>query len=661
MKEKNIEKTELKEDADSFEKSGYIVGSYRATKHSYGFITPDNGCEDYFVAAKNSQGCLDKDRVVAERIYGEKSDEARVVKVLSHTVKTVIGTLVSLPVRGRHGRRIFAVEPDDEKLHIRLVCTDTGNAKRGDKVEAEIITYPSGVVAPKGRIIKNFGSAHTLSANYDSILHIHNINTEYDKKALSEADIMAQDIPDTADGRCDLRNRLIFTIDGADAKDLDDAVSVQRNGDGYILGVHIADVSHYVLANSALDKEAYERGCSVYFTDKVVPMLPRALSCGICSLNPGVDRRTLSCFVTLDKNAKIIGCDIKKSLINSRVRGVYSEVNDLLEKGVDSAFYGKYSCLYPDVIPCARELYEKLERNSRNRGSLELETTESIIMLDGEGYPERIVRRDRGTAEKMIEQFMLCANEAVASWLFDMGMPCVYRVHEDPDPEKIQALALFAHNAGLDTRVMKAKKLHPSMLADILRQAKEKNLSSTLSNVLLRSLSKARYSAEPGRHFGLCIDKYCHFTSPIRRYPDLATHRIITNILSGNISEASAEYLHGFASKAAEKSSENEIRAMNAERDIEDMYKCIFMYGYIGKEFEGVVSSVTSFGFFVELENTCEGLVPLLDLSYDYVFDKETYSLSNGMDMIKLGQRARVIIDNVDVISRRITMRSLDY
>ena len=390
-------------------------------------------------------------------------------------------------------------------------------------------------------------------------------------------------------------------------------------------------------------------------------MLPKTLSNGICSLNEEEDRRTLSCFVTLDKKGKIISCDIKKSLIKSKVRGVYSEVNDILDKGEGSEYYDKYSCLFPDTLPTALELYKILAKKSSLRGAMELETTESIIHLDETGYPDSITKRERGISERLIEQFMLCANEAVANWLFDMSMPCVYRIHEKPDAEKIHSFALFAHNSGLDAGVLAAKNIHPSMLSRILRQAKEKGIGATVSNVLLRCLSKAKYSPEASLHFGLCIDKYCHFTSPIRRYPDLATHRIISNILSGNISEVSANYLYSFAARAAEKSSENEIRAMNAERDIENMYKCLYLYQYIGKEFEAIVCSVTSFGFFAELENTCEGLVPIGSLEGEYIFDEGSYSLLCGSKRITLGQRVRVTVEDVNVTERKITFSACDF
>lgn len=641
--------------------SGYILGRFRSSKKDFGFVTPDSGERDIFIPPSKTLSAIEGDRVICEIVGHDdgKSDVGNIIKIISHSLERVIGTLKLLPIHGRKKRIVYTVEPDDKKFDFTIVCVPAPGITPvvGNKVEVEIKKYPKDNISARGEIVADFGEAYTREANYEAILHEYGIKTEFDKRALAEADMESQDIPDCADGRLDMRDKIIFTIDGSDAKDLDDAISIERNGDGYVLGVHIADVSHYVRENSALDNEAFERGTSVYFTDKVVPMLPKSLSNGICSLNADVPRRTLSAFINIDKNGGILSCDVRKTLISSKVRGVYSEVNDIIEKGENSEFYNKYSVLFPDTLPVMLELYYKLDRRSAARGALDLETSEAQILVDENSLPCGIVRRTRGTAEKLIEQFMLAANEGVANWLSDMDMPCVYRVHDDPDPEKIHRFALFAHNLGIDTSALNSKKLHPSMFSKILKEAKEKDIGTTVSYVLLRSLSKAKYSSQANPHFGLCIDKYCHFTSPIRRYPDLSVHRIISNIISGNISDASASYFSSFAQKSAEKSSENELRAQSAERDIDDLYKCIYMLDYIGEEFDAVISSVNAFGFFAELDNTCEGLVPISSLDGYYIYDENTYSLTLGKKSYKLGDRVRVVIEDVDIISRKIDMQ----
>lgn len=648
-----------------FESSGYFVGTFRSSQKDFGFVTPkEEGKADFFIPPDKTMGAIDGDTVLCVLIEAEegKSDVARVTKILSHSLESVIGTLKRLPTKGKKGRQLYTLIPDNKKYNFTVICTagEGIEAHPGHKVEVRLVKYPKAGVAARGEIIKDFGGAYTKEANYEAVLCENSIKMFFDKQTLKEADAEAEDIPDTADGREDIRDKIIFTIDGEDAKDLDDAVSVEKTDSGYLLGVHIADVSHYVRQGSALDKEAYERGTSVYFVDQVVPMLPKALSNGICSLNPSVPRRCLSAFVSIDKNGTIIGCDIKKTLIESKVRGVYSEVNDLFEKGEDSEFYSKYSILYPDTLPVMKELYRLLAKRSHQRGALELETAEAKILVDENGVPFDIIKRERGDAEKLIEQFMLAANEGVANWLYDMSMPCVYRIHEDPDPDKIHRFAIFAHNMGLSTSAFGAKKLHPSMFTKLLEQAKEMGISTTVSYLLLRSLSKAKYSESPSPHFGLCIDKYCHFTSPIRRYPDLATHRIISNILVGNISDSSSAYLSAFAQKAAVRSTENEQKAVNAERDIEDLYKCIYMQAYLGEEFDAVISSVTNFGLFCELPNTCEGMIPVTKLNGYYVYHEESCSLSCGDSIYRLGDSIRVRVEEIDLISRKIEMSLAD-
>ncbi|MCQ2433510.1 MAG: RNB domain-containing ribonuclease, partial [Clostridia bacterium] len=392
------------------------------------------------------------------------------------------------------------------------------------------------------------------------------------------------------------------------------------------------------------------------FADQVVPMLPRALSNGICSLNGGEDRYALSALISLDAHGAITGCELHETMINSKVRGVYSELNDILEKGTDSPFYEKYKILFPDIYPEMVRLYEILYKKNRAKGALELETAEAKIIVNEEGMPVDIVKRERGISECLIEQFMLCANEAVASWLYNMQMPCVYRVHEEPPEDKMQTFSAFAYNLGLDIRPLKHKTLRPMDLQTVMNEAKEKGLDGVLSTVMLRSLSKAKYSRTQGIHFGLATDFYCHFTSPIRRYPDLTVHRFVKNVLHGHADEEAVRRMDAFAEKSAVQSSECEIHAMTAERAIEDLYKVIFMEDHLDEEFDGIISSVTSFGFFVELENTCEGLVPITSLPGFFNFDEKNLTLSCGRTMYRLGQKVRVRLTRADRVMRKLDM-----
>lgn len=646
--------------------SGVVKGVFRASARGFGFVTPDgalNKERDIFISRDNTFDAIEGDTVLVSltkprnRITHGQSEEGRVVKIVSHGLKTFTGTL--LIARGRNkSRPIYYIAPDNKKLNIDIIIEkyDLSDADVGDKVEVEITKYPTGRNAGKGKIITVFGESDSLYANYNAVLHSHNIKTLFPKNVLEEADRLAESdiIPQK---RLDLRDRTIFTIDGIDAKDLDDAISVERTDDGFILGVHIADVSNYVTEGSSLDEEAMVRGTSVYFADKVVPMLPKALSNGICSLNAGVDRYTLSAFVSLDKNGNILDVDIRESIINSKIRGVYSELNDVIENKNKSAYFEKYSSILSDTLPTMLELYEILSKRSAKRGALDIETSEAKIIVNEYNEPTDIIKIERGVSEMLIEQFMLCANEGVANWLSWRDMPCVYRIHDEPDPEKIRSFDIFAYNLGINTSPLHTKKLHPTALRKVLGEAKEKNLDSILSKILLRSLMKAKYSSSCSAHFGLAIDKYCHFTSPIRRYPDLATHRIIKKVLKNEITDKNIGKYIAFASQAALNSSENEVKAQMAERDIEDLYKSVYMMNYIGETFKGVITSVTSFGFFVELENTCEGLVPVSSLDGYYEFDEKNYTLSNGFEKFSLGMEVEVVIEDVDIITRKTDMR----
>lgn len=645
----------------SAENAGYMRGSFRAHAKGFGFFIPDDEYRrrtggDLFIPPEETMDAINDDVVIAQMTRegkeGDKKGEGRIIRIVEHRTKSVIGTLRELVrVRGRAPK--YYVKADDRRINFIVELDDIGLAKAGDKVEVEIVRYPSTYDNAEGRIVGVFGDSESTEANYAAILREHGISESFSEQiiAISER-VAAREI--SLEGRTDLRDKCIITIDGADAKDLDDAVSVEKTDDGYLLGVHIADVSEYVKEGSELDNEAYERGTSVYFIDKVVPMLPEAISNGCCSLNSGSDKYALSALITLDSEGEIVDCELCESVIRTAVRGVYSELNDVVEKGRDSNYYDKYKVV-GKMLPDMLELYEILARKSEKRGALELESTESKIIIE-DGEPVDIVKCERGVTEMLIEQFMLCANEAVASWLFWQDMPCVYRIHEDPSPEKIQTFATFAYNLGLNVSALKAKKLHSRALQGVLRQAKEKGVSNTVSYVMLRSLMKARYSSLCSPHFGLAIEKYCHFTSPIRRYPDLSVHRIIKCLIRGEMDYSKVEHFAAFASRSAEASSENEIRATAAERDIEDLYRVIYMSKRIGEVYRGTISSVTSFGLFVELENTCEGLVPISSLDGYFEYNERAMTLSCGYTVYALGKQVDVRIVDADIISRKIDM-----
>lgn len=644
---------------------GVFTGTFSASpRGDFGFVITEKG--DYFIPPKFTKCALNGDTVAIKKIemsskfYG-KGNEAEVIAITKRDLDTFIGTF-NIVVRNGN-RSIARVTPDNDKIKLDLTVASKhfNGAVDGDKVLCKITSFPVNELAnAKCQVIEVLGKADSREANYKGILLENGIITEFSDDVLMEADKVANE-PLSLNGRADLRDEIIFTIDGSDAKDLDDAISVKKTDNIYILGVHIADVSHYVREGSKIDTEAITRGTSVYFTDKVVPMLPKALSNGICSLNGGVDRYALSCIITLDKNGDILYTELKNSIINSKVRGVYSELNDILENKENSEFYSKYAHVMAD-FDNMMELYEVLKNKSLRKGAMELESDECKIILDETGHPVDIIKRERGTTERLIEQFMLCANEAVATYLFNASIPCVYRIHDEPDTDKMSAFSTFAKNLGVDVSPLNTKNKITSMqLSKVLENSKLVDRFSIVSNVLLRSLMKAKYSSVPKAHFGLATDLYCHFTSPIRRYPDLTVHRIIKALLKGKIDEKSVKKYEDFATLSAQLSTENEIKAVNAERDIDDLYKCVYMEDRIGMEFDAVICSVTAFGFFARTENLCDGLIPIETLDRGFLFDKENLILQNGKTTFRLGQKVRVRVDHCDITARRIIFTLLEY
>ncbi len=641
----------------SAEQLGQYKGIYSASaKGGFGFVTTEAG--EFFIPPSLTFCALSGDTVVCKRLerssrFFGKGNEAEIIAILERGVSEIIGTLtIYNNGRGNAGH----ITPDNERIKPSVLVSSKAlqGAMHGDKVVGKIISYPKTENDPiRCEITEVLGRADSQEANYRAVLHSNGITVSFPQSVLDEAEAVSQEKLDIGD-RLDLRDKIIFTIDSHEAKDLDDAISLEETEDGYLLGVHIADVSHYVRERSHLDKEALSRGTSVYFTDKVVPMLPKQLSNGICSLNEGEDRLTLSALISLDKRGEIVSCQIANSVINSKIKGIYAELNDILEKDENSEFYEKYAHVIKDFYKMY-DLYKVLKQKSDKRGAMELESEETKIILDENGHPVEIVKRERGESERLIEQFMLCANEAVATYLYNAGMPCVYRVHDEPDMEKIGAFSLFARNLGVDTSPLRTKnKITSSQLNKVLESAKQKGCFPIVSSILLRSLMKARYSPLQKSHFGLATEYYCHFTSPIRRYPDLTVHRIIKAMLDGKITEETVGGYEDFAAHSALLSSDNEVKAVHAERDIDDLYKCVYMRDRIGEEYEAVICSVTSFGFFAKTENLCEGLVSIDSLGGGFFYDRDNYTLSRGRTVYRLGQRVKIKVDDVDIAARQI-------
>ncbi len=629
-------------------------GIYCGSKSNFGFVSLEGEKRDIFIPGGSSRGALDGDFV--EIVYhkyinslGEEKTEGRVTKIVEIGRRTVIGTLTE-DVR-RHGRRylrVFYLKPDDAKITTLFPVRDLGGARIGEKAEALILRDGTG--EPVCDIIRVFGQSEDKEANYKAILAECEIVTDFTPDELSLAEEVAKE-PISTDGREDLRGEVIFTIDGEGAKDLDDAVSLRRlSGGGFKLGVHIADVSYYIKERTALDRCVMQRGTSVYFTDKVVPMLPEALSNGACSLNAGEDKYTLSAFILLDKDGNITGLKLTPAVINSRVRGVYSEVNDLLSGTADSEIKKKYKAVL-STINKMKELYELLLTKSKNRGAVDFDADEAVVILGDDGMPESIEKRERGVAERIIEQFMLTANEAVASFLSERNIPCVYRIHETPPPEHFSDFLSYIECLGFDVRELKKHEPEPKDMANLLLTAEKRGLLPAVSYTMLRSMAKAKYSEENKGHFGLAIKNYCHFTSPIRRLSDLATHRIIRRVLFEN---KRPELYTSYAKRAAAAATEGELRAITAERRIEDLYKVLFMSERVGEIFEATVCSITSFGMFCTLDNTCEGLVPISEMPGVFTFDERNLMLRSRYKTYHISERVTVRLEEVNIIRGKL-------
>lgn len=611
---------------------------------TFGFAKTDDGIE-YFIPGKCMLGAMPDDRVLISDIPSRSGEpEGEVIDIIKFGSSVMTGKVEFID--GKY----YLVPDTASKNHITIVKEDSVKFNNGEKVLAEIVFRGRRHSEHKVKITSVFGHSEQASSCAKSILMIHGAPDEFPEEVLKEARKIAEGgVQEYCfNNRENLCNMNIFTIDGAESKDLDDAVSVEKTDSGYLLGVHIADVSHYVRGNSNLDKEAMKRGTSIYYADKVVPMLPKELSNGICSLNPNENRLTLSAFIKLDNEGKIISYRFCKSVIRSRVKGVYSEINSILDGSESAEIAEKYSAVRNEIF-LMNELADILIAKKKRRHAPELETTESKLVIDENGICCAVIPRQRGKSEEIIEEFMLTANEAAAKLAREKKVPFVYRIHEAPPESKIETLHEILPKLGFDCpHFTEFKPVHASR---ILESAKGTDKFEAVNLLVLRSMSKAKYSVEPVGHFGLVLDDYAHFTSPIRRYPDLAIHRIITDILAGYNNEWLNKRYSGFAMNSAERSSDAEIRAITIERECEDCYKAEYMKSHIGETFTARISGVTEFGFYVQLPDTVEGLVHIRTLpegEYDY---SELVSLTERFSGVSytLGQTVQVICSAVNV------------
>lgn len=637
-------------------RAGTITGIYHAAGRDFGFVTPEGAegrDQDYFIPPRLENGAWHGDTVTIRpdanwTAPGEKHT-AKVLSILVRTNQTVTGAVQ------KSNRETWLV-PDGEKLRAPiLVVGKTTGLHVGDKAAVKISSFGTSKQPPMGSLAEIFGREGSREAAVEAILFDQRIVREFPAAVLEQVERVPQEVdPAAFAGRLDLREDCIITIDGASAKDLDDAVSLTHDAQGRrILGVHIADVSHYVPMGSPLDVEAWERGTSVYFADQVIPMLPRELSNGICSLNPQVDRLTLSCIMTLNSDGSVAEHTIAKSVIRTTERMTYEDCNVLL-KNENPALAEQYARILPMLRDMAA-LAKVLEKRRRLRGSLDLESRESYIVCDASGHPISIQTRTPGESEGLIESFMLCANECVAQHLSQLQAPAIYRIHEKPSQEKTEALRAMLAPLGYDFR-----EADNFSYQKILAQASGKPESFLVHTTVLRSLMKARYEPQNLGHFGLAAPYYCHFTSPIRRYPDLMVHRCLSTLLDGTLEGKTGQKLTSSVGKAARQSSERELAAQTAERDIEKCYLAEYMQDHIGETFPAAVSGVARFGLFVLTENGVEGFLPVESLPEDrYVFDDVRMTLSGTVSgtVYTLGTLLEVICASADPGAGQIDFR----
>jgi ribonuclease R len=598
------------------ERMNLIRGKFIGHAKGFGFVAPETeGMDDIFIPPNEVNSAMNGDIVLVRVSNGTSGDrrEGTIIRIAERKTTKVVGTY-------QDNKGFGFVIPDDKKLPMDIFIAkgNSLNAVDGHKVVVEITDWPSDLKSMTGMVSQILGHKNDPGVDILSIIHKHGIEVEFPQEVLNHANKISDEVQEQdLFRRRDLREEITITIDGADAKDLDDAISVVKNEDGtYKLSVHISDVSYYVTENSPMDEEAYERGTSVYLTDRVIPMLPHKLSNGICSLNPGVDRLTLSCEMIIDHNGKAVSHEIFESVIRSKERMTYTDVYKIIEEK-DEELLEKYAHIVPMINHMA-DLAGILRQKRMDRGAIDFDFKESKILVDEKGWPTDVIITERTVSERLIEEFMLAANETIAEHFHWLNVPFIYRIHEDPKTEKLQRFFEFLTNFGIVVKGT-GNKVHPRALQEIVESIEGLPEETVISTMLLRSMQQAKYFDESLGHFGLSTEFYTHFTAPIRRYPDLIVHRLIrTYLIEKDVSAQTVAHWGARLSEIAEHTSERERRAVEAERDTESLKKAQFMLDKIGEEFEGVVSSVTNFGMFVELENTIEGLVHVSYMTDDY-------------------------------------------
>lgn len=611
----NLAVSELQEDGDIIliknksivlsEALGYVKATILRSSRYFSFARPDDGSPDLFIPCEKMKDAIPGDVVLLNDIHEEeKGPAAGVFRVVKKGDRFITGMVE------RYNSKLSVIADGGFGYSIPIIRGGELRARDGDKVRAALM-YDYHERKLYCRVLSIYGKANSAKICADAIIDRYGIPSEFSKglhanaKRISEEPITEEEIAK----RRDLRDEAILTIDSADAKDLDDAISVKATENGWILGVHIADVSHYIREGSELDKEAFERGTSVYFADRVIPMLPEELSNGCCSLNSGTEKLTFSAIMNIDHHGNLCDFEFCKSIINSKVRGVYSEVNEILAGTADNELVEKYSPV-AETLKSGKELFKVLKQNAKERGELEIETTELKFVLNDAGVCIDVSLRTRGESEEMIEQFMIMANQAAGRLAREKGIPFVYRIHAKPEAERIATLADLAQACGF--RVNKIKPgLSQRDLAELLTAAKGTRYEKLISMQVLRTMAKAQYDHRPIGHFGLSLADYCHFTSPIRRYPDTSIHRILSDLVSGvSVEEIKRKY-EDFAEESSKQSSEREVRAVNGERDSEKCYAAEYMTAHVGEKYDGVVEGITTKGIFVSIPCGIEGFVNL--------------------------------------------------
>jgi ribonuclease R len=631
------------------EKMNLVRGKVSGHAKGFAFVVPeDPTLDDIFIPPSEMKNAMHGDTVLV-RVHSDSSGarkEGTIVRILERGVTEVVGTYTESKYFG------FVI-PDDKKIvnDIFIPKHAANGAVEGHKVVVRLTSYPQGRMSAEGEVIKILGHKNDPGVDILSVIHKHGLPLQFPEEVIEHANRISDTITEKdLQGRRDLRDQMIVTIDGEDAKDLDDAVTVTKLENGnYKLGVHIADVSYYVEEGSPIDREAYERGTSVYLVDRVIPMIPHRLSNGICSLNPKVDRLTLSCEMEINERGEVVSHEIFQSVIRTTERMTYSDVNKILVDK-DETLRKKYEPLVP-MFELMAELAEILRNKRMKRGAIDFDFKEAKVLVDENGKPYDVVLRERSVAERLIEEFMLVANETVAEHFHWLNVPFIYRVHEDPKPEKLQRFLEFITNFGYVVKGT-GNQIHPRALQEILEAVRGEPEEMVISTVMLRSMKQARYDAESLGHYGLSTDFYTHFTSPIRRYPDLIVHRLIrTYLINGQIDEQTQQKWAEKLPDIAEHASNMERRAVEAERETDDLKKTEFMEDKIGMEFDGIISSVTNFGLFVELPNTIEGLVHVSYLTDDYYrYDERHYAMIGERTgkVYRIGDEITVRVINVN-------------